>query len=54
MTVTDSDLVIRFRQHRHRRDRYRARIIRQLRGLGYQVRTWKEAERVARRLTQKH
>ena len=40
--------------HRHRRDQYRARIMRQLRGLGYQVRTWPEAERVARQLTRRH
>ena len=54
MTTTDPATRAAFRRHRDRRDRYRARIIAQVRGLGYRVRTWPEAERVARRLTQRH
>ena len=54
MTATDPATRDAFRRHRDRRDRYRASIIRQLRGLGYRPRTWPEAERVARRLTRRH
>jgi len=39
--------------HRRRRDRYRIRIMRQLRRLGYRPRTWREAVAVARRLTRR-
>jgi len=42
------------RQHRQRRDTERARIMAQLRQLGYRPRDWAEAERIAARLTRKH
>ena len=47
MTPTDPAARAAFRRHRDRRERYRARIVAQVRGLGYRVRGWREAERVA-------
>jgi hypothetical protein len=43
-----------FAAHRRWRDAERARIVRLLQRAGYPVRTWAQAERVARRLTRRH
>ena len=50
MTAT-TPLRIPLDRYRRRRDRYRARIVRQLRRLGYRPRDWAEARVLAERLT---
>ena len=52
--MTDPATRAAMHRHRDRRDQYRARIVAQVRALGYRVRTWSEAEAVARRLTRRH
>jgi hypothetical protein len=52
--MIDSATRSAFAAYRRRRDQERARIIRLLQRAGYPVRTWAQAERVARRLTRRH
>ena len=46
MTVTDPATRAAMHRYRDRRDRYRAWIVAQVRGLGYRVQGWEEAEAV--------